>query len=437
MKCMVNLVVVCHLLSIPLSVDAQTNNSIDPFREIGRKILTESKVFPLLRTQDDGQSSPEPSVSLLATNDGAAAKARFGYLVKDIISLDFTFTGPVSGGTAEFATHKGLGAGITAEGALRVVLYQQNVSRDAPLAKRGMGRALMNTNEGAQILARRNLTSGGHDLDDLVLAALDIGTGIQAAGGPAVVKRAARSAPVETLLDNPAAKATEGVSPQTLAGELNSAQGKEAFATGFRFLANDLNLWQVKRAVVLSVGGALSRPSFTLVDGKEFRSVVKKAGTGEFSLGWIESATTDTLTRGYYAGINISAGRKFSATARNTCLPVGDAGGTQCRNAVLRDPEAAKTELYQGDFRYFFDELKFAIGFRPGYDREAQEDEKWSIEVPVMFLQNSKDLQSALSDAKAGLTGGVTFGVKDSPNGRSFFAVFSVGSLFRLPGLPH
>ena len=95
-----------------------------------------------------------------------------------------------------------------------------------------------------------------------------------------------------------------------------------------------------------------------------------------------------------------------------------------------------KIELYQGDFRYFFSGLKFAVGFRPGYNREAAENEKWSIEFPIMFLQNSKDLQSALSDDKAGLTGGVTVGVKDSLDGKSVYALFSVGSVFKLPGLP-
>jgi hypothetical protein len=53
-----------------------------------------------------------------------------------------------------------------------------------------------------------------------------------------------------------------------------------------------------------------------------------------------------------------------------------------------------------------------------------------------MFLQNSKDLHSALADDKAGLTGGLTVGIRDSPNGRQFTAVFSVGSLFKLPGVP-
>jgi hypothetical protein len=74
---------------------------------------------------------------------------------------------------------------------------------------------------------------------------------------------------------------------------------------------------------------------------------------------------------------------------------------------------------------------------QPGFDQKAAEHEKYSIEIPVPFLQNSKDLQSALADGKAGLIGGVSVGVKDSPWGKAFFAFFSVGSTFKLPSLPH
>jgi hypothetical protein len=30
------------------------------------------------------------------------------------------------------------------------------------------------------------------------------------------------------------------------------------------------------------------------------------------------------------------------------------------------------------------------VGLRPGYDRKAPEQEKWSIEVPMLFLQNQR-----------------------------------------------
>jgi hypothetical protein len=441
MKRVSGVAMACWLvLGLPCRGAAQSSGAVDEFRGIGQKILTESKVFPFLRSLNEGQTSPEPTVSLLATNDGTAAKARIGYLLTNIVSLDLSVSGPVSGGSAQLASHTGLGPGVSAEGALHLVLYQKDIPVPATFNRRATetaSDAMLNKNGSGQILVARELTTPDYTIDKLVAAALNIATGIKSAGGPALAKQAARGAPLQALLANPAAVSAIQATPEELSKELDTAQGREAFATAFRLLANDMNLWKVKRSVVLSLGGTLSRPTFTVADGPEFRSVVKKAQTAEIALGLIESAQTDTLTRGYYAGLNVSTGRSFSGTARNTCLPIGQTGGTQCRNAVTKEPEPNDTELYQGDFRYFFDELKFAVGFRPGYDRKAAEHEKWSIEVPIMFLQNSKDLQSALSDAKAGLTGGVTLGVKDSPAGKSFFAVFSVGSLFKLPGLPH
>ena len=221
------------------------------------------------------------------------------------------------------------------------------------------------------------------------------------------------------------------------ATRLSGERGRAAFASAFRLFANDLEGWQVDRSVVLSLGAKTVRPEFTIADGPAFRSLTRKARTADISIGYIASASRDSLTRGYYVGLNVIAGKTYSGTQRQTCLPVGESGGTQCRNALLSEPQSSDMELYQGDFRYFFSGLKFAIGLRPGYDRKAGENEKWSVEVPLMFLQNSKDLQSALEGDKAGLTGGVAVGVRDSPNGNSFFAIFSVGSVFKLPGLPH
>jgi hypothetical protein len=423
------LFVVSLLLGAPGPGLAQTADPLETFREIGNKILVESKVFPLMRGTLEGQNSPEPIVTLLATNDGAVAKARLGYLLKDFFSLDATFSGPIAGGTGQLLTQKGIGAGVSAEGTLRVVLHRTQHSERLPS---GMASPL-----GApSVIANRNMTSGVFSFDDLVASALDVATGIEAAGGPELARNVARSASVAGLFENPQALGSSAAPVRAAASQLDNEKGREAFAAAFRLLANDLEAWQVDRAVVLSLGGALTRPTFTLVDGNQFRSITKDAKTGEVSFGIISSARRDKLTRGYYTGITVTAGKTYSATARNTCLPVGDAGATQCRNAIVAEPSTSEVESYQGDFRYFFSNLKFAVGIRPGYDRKAPKDEKWSVEIPLLFLQNSKDLQSALADEKAGLTGGVTVGIRDSPNGAVFSAMFSVGSIFRLPGLP-
>src|SRR5436189_518495 len=71
--------------------------TVDDFRTLASKITTESKIFPLMRdaTNEARQASPEPSLALLASNDGTTAKARFGYLVADIASLEALISGPV------------------------------------------------------------------------------------------------------------------------------------------------------------------------------------------------------------------------------------------------------------------------------------------------------------------------------------------------------
>ena len=406
---------------------AQTIDRVEDFRAIANKIIVESKVFPLMRGAVEGQSSPEPTVTLLATNDGAVAKARFGYLLTDLVSLDATVSGPVAGGTAQLVSQKGLGAGVAADGTLRLVLSRTQHSQPVT--------AGMAAPAAPSVISNRHMTTE-FSFDALVAAALDVATGIRAAGGPALARNAARGAPVVELFQQSPAVGSSAQSPQAAAAQLNDERGREAFADAFRLLANDMEAWQVDRAVVLSFTGGISRPSFTVAENAQFKSVTKTARTGEVSLGIITSARRDKLTRGYYVGGTITAGQAFNATARNTCLPVAVSGATQCRNAVLSDPTPTDIESYQADLRYFFSNLKFAVGFRPSYDRKAGADEKWSIEVPLMFLQNSKDLQSALADDKAGLTGGVTLGIKDTPDGPAFVAMFSVGSVFKLPGLP-
>ena len=40
-------------------------------------------------------------------------------------------------------------------------------------------------------------------------------------------------------------------------------------------------------------------------------------------------------------------------------------------NAVLTEPAPTDEESFQGDFRYFFSGMKFAVGVRTAYDRRA------------------------------------------------------------------
>jgi len=278
----------------------------------------------------------------------------------------------------------------------------------------------------------QGLDQPGFSLDQLIGAAVETAVAIQTAGGPVAVKSSLPSS-------SPMAVASTVMTPQAVAivaQQLEGERGREAFASAFRLLANDLESWQVDRAVILSLGAKIGRPEFTLVEGSAFKNINRKTRTGEISLGVIQSMSRDKLTRGIYAGFTITAGSTYTGTQRQTCMPIDDIGVTQCRNALLAEPGKTDVELYQGELRYYFDSLRFAVGFRPGYNRTAAENEKWSIELPIMFLQNSKDLHSALTDDKAGLTGGLTVGWKDSPAGTAFYAVFSVGSLFKLPGVP-
>lgn len=414
----------------PTRAFAQGDANLEEFRRIASKVIMESKVVPFLRSNDEGQNSPEPTISLLATADGTVAKARFGYLLKDDVSLDGVVTGPLTGESATFATTKGLSAGVTAKASLRVVLNRKDykVIRN-PVQPQTSSFGVFTAPANSSIVAAHHLNQPVFSFDDLVSAALDLAAGIQNSGGRSVAKTAVLSVPLTASLTTPAAAAS-------VAAGLNSDEGRAAFATAVRFYANDLAMWQVERAVILSLSGSSGRPTFTVAQGSKFNRVTKVSKGFDGELGVLKTARSDQLTKGYYLSGGISTGTSFSASAKNICLPIDGASGTLCQNAVTSEPDGKTYEIYRAEARYFFDELRFAVAVRPSYDRLGG-DEKWAVEFPIYFLQNSKDLQSALKDDKAGLTGGVTFGWRQVAAGTEFFATFSVGTLFKLPGLPH
>jgi hypothetical protein len=404
--------------------------------------VTESKIFPLIRANDEsGQNSSDPTVALFASNDGTVARAKFGYLLKDSASFDGVVSAPVRGEVTEFASQKGLNAGVRVKGSLRLVPYKK--SYQVPLRVgwlRSEAREtvdIVSAENNAAILSARGLVDvASFSFDQLVRAAMNVAVGIQAAGGRTAAISAARSRPLQALLANPVARKSIPVDADVLAQRLDSSQGRAAFASAFRFLANDLELWQVERAVVLSMSGSTGRPTFTIAESAGFRDVTKVSKGFELALGIVQTRTKDKVTSGYYVGGSFSTGRAFSGDPENICLPLGGiTGGTRCQDALTVEPSGQTFEVYQGDVRWYFNELEFAVAARPSYDRKGG-DERWAVEFPIYFLQNSKDLSSPLDKEKAGLTGGVTFGWRQRANGAGFFAVFSVGALFRVPGVP-
>ncbi len=412
---------------------AAGQSTVQDFRDIAAKIVTESKILPLLRdaSGQGSQNSPEPSLSFLSSNDGTTAKARFGYLVSDATSLDVVFSGPIRGGTATFADRSGLGKGVSAEGELTLVLSQKKsgtatatAEQRAPLTQLGLGQLRIASANAAAI-----------SFDDLVNASLMAGVAIQQAGGARVVKAALRGAP-QALLALPTVAAASTRAPDALAQELGTPDGREAFAAVFRLLANDLNLWRVEQAWLLTLSGSAGRSAFTVADLEKltFQQVQKDGHSANVALGTVITRKNAAASQGFYFGGSYEWGTGFSGSPKNTCLPAGTAGATICQNAVSAEPQPASFGLLQGDARWYVKDLSVALTARPSYERKSRET---TLAFPIYFLQNSKDLQSALKDAKAGLNGGVNFGWRKTPAHRAdFFALFFVGTLFNLPGVP-
>ena len=177
---------------------AAQNNSVDDFREIGQKIVTESKIFPLMRTAAEGPGSPEPTVLLLATSDGTVAKARIGYLLKDYVSFDVSFSAPVSGGTGRFLTEKGLGGGVAGESSLRLVLYRKHRAVPVSSGLVGGSQSTMGVSSLSSTVTGQGLTSS-FSFDQLISAALETAQSIHAVGGPAAARATISSAPLGAI----------------------------------------------------------------------------------------------------------------------------------------------------------------------------------------------------------------------------------------------
>jgi hypothetical protein len=408
-----------------------TAGDAEEFRRIASKITTESKVFPLVRDPSNlsKQTSPEPSISFLASNDGAVAKARFGYLVQDIVSLDALITAPVRGEAATFLDKSGLGKGVSLEGDLTLVLSRKTTGEPTTeIARRARPMS------GAAASPAMVPGHGGDlTLDDLVAMSLRVAGSDSGSGALPSSRGVERTTALNEGLQSARTEETS-----VLATQLNNRRGREAFATAFRFLANDRNLWHVDRALLLTLTGSAGRPSFVLADTATaaFRGVTKDVHSGGAALGLVINRNREAVSQGFYVGGSVQWATTVSGTARNTCLPTGSAGALTCQNALQTEPNPDSTRIIQGDVRFYFSNLSIAVAAQPSHDRTAKET---TFAFPIYFLANSKDLQSALTPEKGGgLTGGVNVGWRRTPNAHAdFFAVFFVGSLFKLPGVPH
>lgn len=383
--------------SNPAAQTGEQARSDAKYRALAVKLTTEAQVLPALRDAngDAAQGSVEPHLLLLSSTDGGVTgKARIGYLAPNKFLLDAVFSGPIAAKSARFADLTGLGNNVS---------LQLRVSR-------------------AFWFNPKTGTANAERADALKTESFD------------------------TLVTNAVARAVaraERFQNDVLPGESRIANQdrsdvRQAFANEWR---SDLAKGKVRivDSIVASGSYSVGNGAFKFVAEDNLTPQEEKhvSRIAEGAFGWLHAKSDDYVFKNVepraYVGVGLQKGTTFEAQdEQNICAPFGPSG-LACQDIAVGAPSRSQRWIVRGDARLWLKSGTLAVTFRPSYDFQT---DKATYEFPVYFLKNVKDVLDPSQGGDPGLAGGVTLGWKPSKTGRQFFALFSIGTILKLPGLP-
>jgi hypothetical protein len=127
------------------------------------------------------------------------------------------------------------------------------------------------------------------------------------------------------------------------------------------------------------------------------------SASGESHNDWaiVGSAGAYWPSLGYLGGVyEYQEYYKPGSSPSEVCVPLGDAGASQCKDAVIGPPKKEQSQLARVFLRRFFKGARAAV--QPSFSRDFTK-KVTSFDLPIYFLQST-------DEKKPGLTGGVRFG---------------------------
>lgn len=377
------------------------------YERLAQKITTQAGVLAGVRDPSltSNLDSGEPSVVLLASNDGVTARARMGYLITGRSLADITFTGPIKSGEAVLFDRQGLGNKASLEARYTFVPWKKTTMRDA----RGVS---------------SRLRAGDTSLGQVVADAL------------------------QEAQANERLRLTEpGVGRAPFRGTVpsDSDNMRRAFSDVWRRKVLGTGKVQVHSAALFSATYTTGANSLPYLDPATFEtkpfSSRSEALAGTF--GWMQAqgaSFSEGIPR-VYVGFSVEGSRSYQPqTARNICRPVAGTSVSECLTLSVGEPSSDHVLSYQGEGRVWLKARTLAVGARVTYEEQRKTETKQPtrlIEFPFYFLKKVAKVDEL---PKAGetppFTGGVNLGWRSETGKRNFFMLLFVGSTFSLPGLP-
>ena len=419
------------VLVLPCRATAQAVDG--RLRERALKIVTREQVLPVLRdgAGDSSQASVEPKFVLVGSTTGdVTGKARIGWIPQNRALVDAIVSGPISEGQARFVSLDGLGNSVSLQLRFQYAwkfTHAREAQRLFMLDRAtGAGRTTGACTGTIDEIDQAICLAAARAADDLITTRIQPLT--RASKDLPTVRNEIRNSILNNRVDHTATnsrlEANEGFA-------INLDELQEAFTRQW--------LRSLRRGEVQTTGSVIISGSFltanqrfsfvdslTLVTQRENR--INRSG--QVGIGFARERGVQPLL---FVGGGYAWGTTYEGQPKSDlCQPfVGES--LRCQNVAIGGPMEGQVKRLNIEGRAWLLSSKLAVSTR--YIRDMEKDTN-TVEFPVYFLQNVKDIeQDPAAQATPALTGGLTAGWQRRATQTEFYVYLFVGTVLGIPGL--
>lgn len=362
-----------------------------------RQVLVERAVVEPLTSGT--LSASQQQVTVVADVGEVNGRALFSIPLGPSVDGQFTLTAPLSSGNATFANTGGLTPNASINGSLKWTIW----TRTQPVKASAVADLIQTLN--LITVGAESQTSGSQT--DQLLADLEM------------ARRAGIRAPT-------IARSVSGAGYPRLARIVGSAS---VIATPERFYSAIVQqvpqLTKTDWAGYMSAGADSNHHSVDYLTPDDFatktydKTVQMATISGGVSrMGEFDVPGQDPIKRPlFFAGASFKGGRTIDvADSQKICRPIGTGGAVECVEGPVGEPVAASGVSFTAEGRFWSWGTVQSIGFNPRYTysrtRPDSGDTKTvhTLEVPIYFMQQVKDVTNPDITFGANLIGGVSVG---------------------------
>jgi hypothetical protein len=387
-------------ISAPTTASAEEKRAARLFNEAVKRTLNEAAMAEPLG--DSTQPSAHHQITVLADKGDVNGRARF-YIPAGPSDFIVTLTGPLSGGSTTLFSNTGLGKQVTLNTAIKLThAFGAAVGTTAPVP----GAA-------AAVSAAT---------DQQFLATL----------GAFESKRASISTGRATALDTAAISNADSVAGLNRMAVL-ADNPKAAYA-----LAAQTNPSRVKsQTFALTPGLEIQRHAIDYLDSTSLASNTADHTTVMFTAaGGITHLRKrdEQVSPDRYVGASFKAGSTVKVDdPRHICRPLAS-GASECLDAPVGAPVTGTLQAYTVEWRQWLYGQSLGLNPRYSYSRTSPDSgaTRWvhTIDMPVYFIRQAKDLDAADIELGPDLIGGVNVGWRNSSGQHGVFLALFVTKAF-------